>query len=574
MRRTLSALAEREFDVLIIGAGAFGAAAAWDASLRGLSVALIDQADFGAGASAECFKMVHGGIRYLQHADVGRLRASCRERSALLRIAPHLVKPLPIVVPTFGVGRKGKALLGAGMYAYDLLTADKNIGIADQERRIPTTRFLSRREVLELFPELEQRSLTGGAVFADGQMYSPARLVLAFVKSAVDRGAVVANYLQATSFLWQGRTVKGVTVHDHIDGERFQIRARLTLNAAGPWAEYLFDDPVMFGAHRRGHFSRDAYFIVRRTPRSRYALAVPGQSHDRDSLVSRSARHLFAVPWRDYTLIGVWHELFADRPDLARVKEDDLHAWLREMNASHPALALRRDEICYACCGLVPFGSRTSGTSELSFGKESRLIDHRRAHGISGLVSLIGIRYTTARGDSAAALDLLLQQWPPGAPERAPTDRIPLAGGEIEDIQSLRRTALASCPANISVRSLEALLSNHGTDYAQVLSRAKQPGEWLQLGSSDTLRAEVTHAVESEMAIRLEDVVFRRTDLGSAAHPGSLALQQVAERMQQLLGWSDQQRESELRATECLLQHHHASGPPDRVPHRRAAIAS
>src|SRR5580658_579415 len=122
MKRTLASLTEREFDVLVIGGGAFGAAAAWNASLRGLSVALIDQADFGSGASAECFKMVHGGIRYLQHADIPRLRSSCAERTALLRIAPHLVRPLPIVVPTFGFGRKGKTLLGAGMYLYDLLT--------------------------------------------------------------------------------------------------------------------------------------------------------------------------------------------------------------------------------------------------------------------------------------------------------------------------------------------------------------------------------------------------------------------------------------------------------------------
>lgn len=574
MKRSLPALTDREFDLLVIGGGAFGAAAAWDASLRGLSVALIDQADFGAGASAECFKMVHGGIRYLQHADLRRMRSSCRERSALLRIAPHLVKPLPIVVPTFGFGRKGKALLGAGMYVYDLLTADKNAAIADQDRRIPGTRFLSRGEVLELFPELEQRGLTGAAVFADGQMYNPARLVLAFVKSAVGRGAVVANYVQATEFLWEGRTVKGVRVLDHLEGERFDIRARLTLNAAGPWAEYLFDDSARFGLHSRGHFSRDAYFIIRRAPRSDYALAVPGQSRDRDSLVSRSARHLFAVPWRDYTLIGVWHQLFADRPDLASVKEADLHTWLDEMNASHPAMALRREEICYACCGLVPFGSRTSTTSELSFGKESRLIDHRRAHAVSGLVTLVGIRYTTARGDSAAALDLLLRQWPSRAPVRAPTDRTALAGGQIDDIQALRRTAMASRPANISVRSLEALLSNHGADYVQLLSRTEQPGESLQLGSSDTLMAEVTHAVESEMAVRLEDVVFRRTDMGSAAHPGSLALQQTADRMQQLYGWSDQHRQRELQATERLLRHHHAAGAPQLVPERQTAIAS
>src|SRR5450755_3206614 len=142
MKRNLEALAGTEFDLLIIGGGAFGAAAAWDAALRGLRVALIEQRDFASGASAECFKMIHGGIRYLQHADIRRLRASCAERSAMLRIAPHLVNPLPILIPTYGHGRQGKAFLAAGMLAYDLLTRGNNSGISDPKRRIAGTRLL------------------------------------------------------------------------------------------------------------------------------------------------------------------------------------------------------------------------------------------------------------------------------------------------------------------------------------------------------------------------------------------------------------------------------------------------
>jgi len=142
LNRNLPTLANESFDLLIIGGGAFGAAAAWDATLRGLKVALVEQSDFGSGASAECFKMVHGGIRYLQHADIRRLRSSCAERSAMLRIAPHLVNPLPILIPTYGHGRQGKAFLAAGMYVYDLLTVGKNAGIADETRRIKGTQLL------------------------------------------------------------------------------------------------------------------------------------------------------------------------------------------------------------------------------------------------------------------------------------------------------------------------------------------------------------------------------------------------------------------------------------------------
>ena len=128
MKRDVRELSAASFDLLVVGGGAFGAAAAWDATLRGLHVALIEQSDFGGGSSAECFKMVHGGIRYLQHADIRRLRASCAERSALLRIAPHLVSPLPIVIPTYGHGRQGKAFLAAGMYVYDALDSRQERG--------------------------------------------------------------------------------------------------------------------------------------------------------------------------------------------------------------------------------------------------------------------------------------------------------------------------------------------------------------------------------------------------------------------------------------------------------------
>jgi glycerol-3-phosphate dehydrogenase len=558
VKRDLGRLAAQEFDVLVIGAGAFGAAAAWDAALRGLNVALLDQGDFGAGASAECFKMVHGGIRYLQHADIPRLRSSCDERTALLRIAPHLVNPLPIAIPTYGHGRQGKAFLAAGMAAYDLLTLGRNAGIRDRSRHIAPMRLLSRQQILDLFPELEQRSLTGAAVFEDGQMYNTARLVLAFVQSAAGKGAIAANYTQAVRFLWEGRRVCGVRARDLIGNDEFDIRAKLVLNAAGPWAEYLLQDKEHFGVQTRGHFSRDACFLVDRKPKSAYALAVPGFTKDSDAVVSRSARHLFAVPWRDCMLIGVWHRLFTERPDSAQVEEAELSAWMAEMNASYPALRLTRGDVIYANCGLVPFGDSRTSTGDLSFGKESRYLDHR-TQGIDGLVTLIGIRYTTARGDSAKALDLLLRQLP-GAPGRAPTERVPLSGGDIADLADLRSAARRAAPAEISSATLDAWLRNHGTNYQSLAALARSPEEARRLGNTDTVIAEVTHAVNEEMAVHLEDVILRRTNLGSGSHPGRLAIAEAAQRMQALLGWTDARRGEEIVLTEGALTHHRARG--------------
>lgn len=559
MKRNLEALAGTEFDLLIIGGGAFGAAAAWDAALRGLRVALIEQRDFASGASAECFKMIHGGIRYLQHADIRRLRASCAERSAMLRIAPHLVTPLPILIPTYGYGRQGKAFLATGMYVYDLLTAGRNSGIADDTRRIAGTKLLSRAQTLDLFPELEQRSLTGGAVFEDGQMYNTARLVLAFVQSAVSRGALAANYAEATGFLWDKTRVCGARVRDRIRGEEFDVRAKLVLNAAGPWADYLLQAGERFGAHRRGHFSRDACFIVNRKPQSRYALAVPGASRDSDAVVSRAARHLFSVPWRDCTLIGVWHRLFAERPETARVEEAEIMEWIAEMNGSYPALRLKREDVIYANCGLVPFGDSTTAAGELSFGKESRYIDHR-AQGIAGLVTLIGIRYTTARGDAARALDLLLEQMP-NAPSRAATESTPLTGGDIANFAALEAAARREVAGAVPHQTLEAWLRNYGTEYRTLAQLAGIPGQAESVGDSATVAAELTHAVEDEMAVHLEDVILRRTNLGSGSHPGFFALEQAASLMQPLLGWTEAQRRAEVAATDAVLRHHLAAVP-------------
>jgi glycerol-3-phosphate dehydrogenase len=560
MQRNPAELVDREYDVLVIGAGAFGAAAARDAALRGLRTALIERADFGGATSADCFKMVHGGIRYLQHADVPRMRASCYERSALLRIAPHLVHPLPIAIPTYGHGRRGRAFLAAGTCAYDLLTLDRNTGIQDPQRQIKRSRFLSRAQLLELFPHLQARDLSGAVVFEDGQMYSPARLVLAFVSSAVTAGATACNYVEATKFLWQAAAVCGVRARDRLSGEEFDVRAKLTLNAAGPWADYLQNDPHRFGPWQRGPFSRDAYFVVDRAPTSRYGVAVQGLSRDKDAVLGRATRHLFAVPWHDKTLIGVWHRLFPELPDTAQVQPHELDAWVAELNAVYPALQLSAAEVSFAHCGLVPFGD-TATQTELSFGKESRLVDHRAAHGVSGLVSLIGIRFTTARADASRALDLLLRQFSHARPD-AGTSRLPLTGGDIEDFAAFQARALQAKPAGLDTRSLQALLRNHGTAYERVLrprdSHAATSNEDVATNIPDTttLLVEIRYAVEHEMAVKLDDLVMRRTEMAAGSHPGQRALATAALEMARHLRWSQARTREELAATERTLARH------------------
>ena len=214
MTRPWADLADKEYDVVVVGGGIFGACAAWDAALRGLSVLLLERGDFGEATSANAYKFVHGGMRYLQQLDLVRLWESSDERSALLRIAPHLVYPLPIAMPTYGHGMRGKEVLRAGFAAYELLTARRNRGIQDARRRIPRARFLSRDAILGEFPDLPTDGLTGAALFADAQVYNMPRLTLGFVRAAQEAGAAAVNYAEVTRFVQDGGRVAGVEVHD------------------------------------------------------------------------------------------------------------------------------------------------------------------------------------------------------------------------------------------------------------------------------------------------------------------------------------------------------------------------
>ncbi|HSJ74711.1 MAG TPA: FAD-dependent oxidoreductase, partial [Gemmatimonadales bacterium] len=199
MRRDLSRLLERTFDLLVVGAGIQGACIAWDACLRGLTVALVDRGDFGAATSANSLGIVHGGLRYLARGDLPRMLDSIRERSALLRIAPGLVEPLAVLVPTYQ-GGKGRAAFGTGLLLNDLVSRTRNRELRP-EYAIPAGRLISRSECLRLFPWFPAAGLTGGALWYDGRLRHPERLTLSFVRSAADRGVVPVNYLRVDQIL-------------------------------------------------------------------------------------------------------------------------------------------------------------------------------------------------------------------------------------------------------------------------------------------------------------------------------------------------------------------------------------
>ncbi len=570
MQRNTESIRNRQFDVAIVGGGAFGACAAWEAALRGYSVVLLEANDFGSGTSANSFKFVHGGVRYLQHLDVARLRASCAERSALLRIAPHLVRPQPVAIPTYGRGRNGKAFLGTGLVVYDALTAGRNRGIRDRERHIPRAAFMDRAETLRRFPGLDARGLTGAAIFADAQMYHPPRLVLAFLQSAAERGAVALNYAEVRSFVRRGDRIAGLVVHDRLANETFEIKSRMVVNAAGPWAEHLLDDCHVPRIADGGVYSRDTCFIIDGAPEPELGLAIQGQSIDRGARIARGARHLFIVPWRGRRLIGVWHIVYRKGADAIEVSEPEMQRLLDELNRSQRVVRIRREDIRLVNAGLVPFGASDASGIELEFGKRSHLVDSARQHGIKGLVTLIGVRHTMARGDAARAIGIVDRQLGRRGPVPDSAEE-PIAGGDLDTFETLVGDVRDMLTGEDSSGLAAELAALYGSRALPLVQRGRDEGLLGRIAGADVLGVQLAEAIDNEMAQTLGDVVFRRTPLAAAGNPGKEVLVACAEFMARRLGWSVHRRQRELAA---VISRFPTTSHAGRISERHAAAVA
>ncbi len=547
MQRRLDRISSKNFDLLVVGGGIYGACAAWEATSRGLSVALVEKADFSHASSANHLKMVHGGIRYIQHVDIPRIRESCHERSALLRIAPHLVEPLPIIIPTYGHGMKGKEILGAGMALFDLITFDRNRGINDPARKIPRGSFLSAAEVVKIVPGISKEGLTGAAVFHDGQVYNPPRLALSFIRSAAEAGAEVANYAELKNVIIEDGRVVGAEIVDSLSNQPFRINCKSMLLTTGGWTQQLLKNATGRPLKRGPAYSRDLAFVINRPLVKKYGFACPLMTKDADAVIDRGGRHLFVAPWRGRTLVGVWHGIFDKTPDEVATSEEELRGYLAEVNAAQPSFNLTLDDISLVLTGLTLFGEENQqGNGKMSFGKRSMLIDNAEEQQIQNLVSLIGVRATTARGMAEQAIDLIFRKLDQSKrPSVSSWTRI--FGGNFTSIDQLLGTIRTTRNSSITEEICYALARNYGCEYQRVLDYGQTDKSLLQpIGVSSVIGAEVVHAIREEMAMTLSDVVFRRTDLGTN---GVINAEQIAccgKLAAQELGWDDKRLSEEI----------------------------
>jgi glycerol-3-phosphate dehydrogenase len=504
-------------------------------------------ADFASGTSANSLKIIHGGLRYLQHGDFRRMRISINERRTLMRLAPHLVRPLPVLVPTYGHGIQGKELFAVALKLNDVVSFDRNRGL-DPQQHLGRGCMLTRSDCLRLAPGLRRAQLTGGAFFYDAQVHNSERLLLACLRSAALAGAAMANYTKVVGFLTHDDCVMGVQVQDVLGGERFDIQARMIINTTGPWLNHLLQllpSPRLFP---RVRFAKAINLITRSLAFS-CAIGVPcWQDYcDSDTLINQGRRLLFVTPWRGQSLIGTAYTLVDSETGGSHVTSQDIDDFLTDINHAYPLAQLQPQDVSFVHGGLVPIAGTHPVTGDIQLAKHHHIRDHRH-DGWQGLLSVVGVKYTTARYVAEKVIDHVFAVWGQH-PVRSLSAHTPLYGGQTEQFSNLVHTESRRRPYGLKEEVVRHLVSNYGTACTDVLSylpqqQSSEPWEAVRT-------AEVLYGVEHEMAQKLTDIVFRRTDLGTIGHPGRARLWHCATVMGARLGWGLAKIQQELNEVEA-----------------------
>ena len=520
----LKRLAGERFDVLVIGGGATGLGAAVDAASRGYRTALIEAGDFAAATSSRSTKLVHGGVRYLQQGNIPLVRESLRERAALRRNAPHIVHDLTFVVPAYRWLEV--PYYAAGLAAYDVLAGPSEFS---------RSRVVSATRARELVPALEARRLRGAVVYHDGQ-FDDARLAIALARTAVDRGAVVANYLRATGFIHDaaGRAA-GVTAADGESGAAFAVRARAVINATGIFVDALreLDEP---GSPPLLAHSRGSHIVVR-------AEALGGASAALLVPKTSDGRVLFAIPWYGHVVIGTT-DVPAGGPQLDPHPSADEIAYILETVNRFLATPLERRDIVATFAGLRPLlRGRSAATTTAKLSRE-HLVDVAR----SGVVTIAGGKWTTYRMMAADAVDAAART--AGlTPAPSQTEFMPLHGAIARDAHEAG----------------DGHLRPYGSDAAEIVRLARgDPALRERLDPRlPYTGAEVVYAVRAEMARTVEDVLARRLralflDVEAAATSAPRVALLMAAELGRDAAWSAAQVAAFSTVASRRLPHRHA----------------
>lgn len=502
-RATLSDLAQDPYDILIVGGGIYGVMAARDAALRGLRTAIIDRGDWGGATSYNSLKLMHGGIRYVQHLDFARLRASARERAFWQRAGAGLVEPLEFTIPMQGFGIKGPIAFGAAAELYNLASA----GLRGPH--YPRARVVGPARARAMMGDLAPDALTGGGVWRDGQILDCNRLLLAALRAATDAGADAANHVGADELiLYQGRVI-GARVTDRVAGGSAELRAKVTLSCTGGDAA-AFATPVLgdSGAGAFPTFARAMNLVIDRALCDR-GIGIISRSRS-DAVVDRGGRMYFLTPWQGRTIIGTHEAPFVPGTDAHVPDPAQVHSFLDEINIAAPALRLSPDQVAFCYTGLIP-ADTDDAAKAVQRQTRGTLIDHSQSGGPAGLISSVGVKYTTARLIAERAVDFACAQI-----GRAP----------------------GASP------SFDTPLPRIGPGYDPDTPVAPQ----------------IAHAVTDEMAVTLDDLLMRRSLLADTGRlhgsAGKARIEAAAEVMAGHLDWHEKQKNAQILTLQSALEKH------------------
>lgn len=524
----LAGLDGAALDAVVIGGGMAGAGVARDLALRGVSVALFEKGDFASGTSSKSSKLIHGGLRYLELGDFKLVRESLREKKTLERLAPHLVRPLPFLVPIYRGAARGLITVRIGMWLYDLLTPGKTT-----ERY----RVLRPVEALAMEPSVRAEDLRGAGYYFDDLLLYPERLCLENVLSAARHGARAFNYCEVEEFVSGRRGIEGVKVRDLLSGQVQLVRATAMVNCAGPWVDRL----------RAMAKVADRSPRVVRTTKGIHCL-LPRMTDRAVYLSTRDERMIFVIPWREFSLVGTTDTDFEGDPDRLWATREEVTYLLEEVAKVLPDRRATFDNVSYTYAGVRPL-SFEPGASASRVSREHKVIPE----GPDGrFLSVTGTKLTCFRSLAEDVGDRVMRLLGRGEPPR--TARLTLDGADEEvgkiEARVWMDVSEEMAATGLSRGTLRTLVETYGRAYPRVLELGRKlPDGFERLcPSNPEIVAQLHHAVREELAVSLQDVLLRRTGIGQSRCQGLDCAEPIAARMAELGGWSRRRLDAELEA--------------------------
>jgi glycerol-3-phosphate dehydrogenase len=528
------------FDLIVVGAGINGAGIARDAAMRGLKVLLLDKGDVASGTTSWSTRLIHGGLRYLEYYELYLVHESLSEREKLLKIAPHLVKPLPFIIPVYDYSKRGTVLVRLGMIGYDTLSWSKSL---DRHK------MLSREEVIERIPGLEAEGLLGAAMYYDGQVEYAERLAVENAVSAREHGAVVLTYAGVDRLVVEDGDVVGVEFTDLLGGGEYTVRAPVTANVAGPWVDEVlrrmdFAEERMIGGTKGSHLVVDPF------PGAPAGEALYAEA-------KQDGRPYFIVPWNGRYLIGTTDIRYEGDLDEVVASEEEIDYLINETNTVIPSANLTRDKVLFTYSGIRPLPYETEG-AEGSVTRGHLVYDHATHDPrIGGLISIIGGKLTTYRNLARQTVNKVYEKLGGKTPE-CHTDLISLPGGAAVDFDEF--AANFKLTSGLTEELAVRLLRLYGTRAPEVLAEAGEDHSLrVPLGPSASpetgiIGAEVLYAFRRELAEKLGDVLLRRSMVGMGPKVG-LDVDKAAARVAvKHLGWSQERADREVKEFRDYVQ--------------------